>query len=47
MSLTIIKYIIKPYGNVEEEVQGVVGHDCQRNTKRIENELGEVISREH
>ena len=47
MSLTTIKYIIKPDGNVEEEVQGVLGHGCQRITKSIENELGEVDSREH
>ena len=47
MSLTTIKYIIKPDGNVEEEVQGGLGHDCQRITKSIENELGKVVSREH
>ena len=46
MSLTTIKYIIKSDGNVEEEVQGVLGHSCQRITKSIENELGEVISSE-
>ena len=51
MSLTTIKYIIKPDGNEEEEeeeeVQGVFGHDCQRITKSIENEVGELISRDH
>ena len=46
MSLTTIKYIIKPDGNVEEEVQGVFGHDCQRITKSIENEVGELVSRD-
>ena len=47
MSLTTIKYIIKPDGNVEEEVQGVFGHDCQRITKSIESEVGEVVSRDY
>ena len=47
MSLTTIKYIIKPDGNVEEEVHGVVGHNCQRITKSIENEVGEVVSRDY
>ena len=47
MSLTTIKYLIKPDGNVEEEVQGVVGHNCQRITKSIENEVGEVVSRDY
>ncbi len=45
MPLTTIKYTIKPDGNVDEEVQGVVGHACQRITKSIENEVGEVVSR--
>ena len=47
MSLTTIKYTIKPDGNVEEEVQGVVGHACQRITKSIEDEVGDVVSRDH
>ena len=47
MSLTTIKYIIKPDGNVEEEVHGVVGHNCQCITKSIENEAGEVVSRDY
>ena len=47
MSLTTIKYIIKQDGNVEEEVHGVVGHNCQRITKSIENEVGEVVSRDY
>ena len=47
MSLTTIKYIIKPDGNVEEEVHGVVGHSCQRITKSIENEVGDVVSRDY
>ena len=47
MSLTTIKYIIQSDGNVEEEVYGVVGHNCQRITKSIENEVGEVVSRDY
>ena len=50
MSLTTIKYIIKPDGNEEEEeeeVQGVFGHDCQRITKSIKNEVGELVSRDY
>ena len=47
MSLTTIKYTIKADGNVDEEVQGVLGHNCQGITKSIENELGKVVSREH
>ena len=46
MPLTTIKYIIKSDGNVEEEVQGVFGHACKRITKSIENEVGDVISRD-
>ena len=47
MSLTTIKYIIKPHGNVEEEVQGVFVHDGQQITKSIENEVGELVSRDY
>ena len=47
MPLTTIKYIIKPDGNVEEEVQGVFGHVCQRISKSIENEVGEIVSCVH
>ena len=49
MSLTTIKYTIKPDGNLEEEVQGVDGdgHACQRITNPIENELGDVVSRDY
>ncbi len=47
MSLTTIKYIIKPDGNVEEEVQGVFGYDCQRITKSIENKVGALVSRDY
>ena len=47
MSLTTIKYTIKPDGNLEEEVQGVDGHACQRITNPIENEVGDVVSRDY
>ena len=47
MPLTTIKYITKPDGkeeDEEEEVQGVFGHDCH---KSIENEVGELVSRDY
>ena len=47
MSLTTIKYTIKPDGNLEEEVQGVDGHACQQITNPIENEVGDVVSRDY
>ena len=47
MSLTTIKYTIKPDGTLEEEVQGVDGHACQRITTPIENEVGDVVSRDY
>tara|TARA_Y100001968_G_scaffold14761_1_gene11876 strand:- start:111 stop:374 length:264 start_codon:yes stop_codon:yes gene_type:complete len=48
LSLTKIKYIIKPDGNFEEEeVHGVVGHNCQSITMSIENQVGEVVSRDY
>ena len=47
MSLTKIKYTIKLNGELEEEVLGVDGHACQRITKPIENELGDVVTRDY
>ena len=47
MSLTTIKYIIKADGNIEEEVQGVCGHACKRVTFSIENDVGDVVSRDY
>ena len=47
MSLTTIKYIIKADGNIEEEVQGVYGHACKRVTFSIENDVGDVVSRDY
>ena len=47
MALTKIKFIIQPDGNIQEKVEGVAGHLCQRITKSIENEVGEVVSREY
>ena len=47
MSLTTIKYIIKADGNIEERVHGVDGHLCQIITKQIDNDLGDVVSRDY
>tara|TARA_Y100001968_G_scaffold109827_1_gene99381 strand:+ start:1234 stop:1482 length:249 start_codon:yes stop_codon:yes gene_type:complete len=47
MSLTTIKYTIKADGNIEEEVQGVNGHACQRITYPIENKAGDIVSRKY
>ena len=47
MSITKIKYRIKPDGDLEEEVQGVDGHACQRITNPIENEVGDFVSRDY
>tara|TARA_Y100001968_G_scaffold119151_1_gene108565 strand:- start:295 stop:543 length:249 start_codon:yes stop_codon:yes gene_type:complete len=47
MSLTTIKYIIKADGIIEEEVQGVNGHACQRITYPIENDAGDIVNRKY
>ena len=47
MSLTTIKYTITADGNIEEEVQGVDGHACKRVTCSIENDVGDVTSRNY
>ncbi len=47
MPLTTIKYIIKPDGNLEEEVEGLDGHECQRITNQIEKDVGDVIRRDY
>ena len=47
MSLTTIKYTIKTDGTIEEEVQGVCGHACKRVTCSIENDVGDVVSRNY
>ena len=47
MSLTTIRYTIKPDGNLAEEVHGVDGPACQRITNPIENELGDVGRRDY
>ena len=47
MSLTTIKYTITADGNIEEEVQGVDGHACKRVTCSIENNVGDVVSRNY
>tara|TARA_B100000579_G_C22302581_1_gene607835 strand:+ start:294 stop:452 length:159 start_codon:yes stop_codon:yes gene_type:complete len=46
MPLTTIKYTIKPNWNLEEEVQGVEGHACLRITNPMENEVGDLVSRD-
>ncbi len=38
---------IKSNGNLEEEVEGVDGHECQRITNPIENEVGDVVRRDY
>ena len=45
MTLTTIKFTIKPDGDIEEEVKCVENRDCQRITSKIENKLGDVIRR--
>tara|TARA_Y100001978_G_C23536019_1_gene357381 strand:- start:307 stop:591 length:285 start_codon:yes stop_codon:yes gene_type:complete len=47
MSLTTIKYTIKVDGNIEEKVLGVDGHACQKITYPIENDIGDVVSRNY
>ena len=47
MSLTTIKYTITADGDIKEEVQGVVGHACKRITFSIENNIGDVVSRNY
>ena len=47
MSLTTIKFTIKADGNLEEEVQGVSGHECKGITNPIEKEVGTVIGRDY
>lgn len=38
---------IGPDGDVDIQVEGVPGGDCLDFTKFLEEELGEVVSREH
>ena len=47
MAQQTIKFTVKQDGNVNEEVIGVVGNDCENLTKRIEERLGVVERVEH
>ena len=47
MSQQTIKFTIKQDGTVTEEVIGVVGNQCERLTKNIEEKLGVVQRVEH
>ena len=42
-----IKFTIKQDGTVHEEVQGVVGDECETLTREIEQALGEISGRKH
>ena len=42
-----IKFTIRQDGTITEEVIGVVGTECENLTKKIEERLGNVLSREH
>ncbi len=42
-----IKFSIKQDGTVIEEVAGVVGNDCEKLTKTIEEKLGTVVKVQH
>jgi hypothetical protein len=41
-----IRFRIQPDGRVEEIVEGVAGHACERLTERIEERLGTVQQRQ-
>ena len=41
-----LEFIIYPDGRVKEMVTGVVGHSCEEVTRKIEGQLGNVVSRE-
>ncbi|MEM9004540.1 MAG: DUF2997 domain-containing protein [Cyanobacteria bacterium P01_F01_bin.86] len=41
-----LEFIIYPDGRVKEMVTGVVGTSCEEVTRKIEEELGNVVARE-
>ncbi|MEM6437148.1 MAG: DUF2997 domain-containing protein [Cyanobacteria bacterium P01_D01_bin.115] len=41
-----LEFIIYPDGRVKEMVTGVVGRSCEEVTRKIEAQLGNVVSRE-
>ena len=47
MAQQTVKFVIRQDGTVTEEVMGVVGNDCEKLTKRIEERLGVVERVEH
>lgn len=41
-----LEFIIYPDGRVKEVVTGIVGTSCEEVTRKIEEQLGNVVSRE-
>ncbi len=41
-----LEFLIYPDGRVKERVTGIVGHSCEEVTRKIEEQLGQVVSRE-
>jgi len=41
-----LEFIIYPDGRVKEMVTGVVGQSCEEVTRKIEEQLGNVLNRE-
>jgi hypothetical protein len=41
-----LEFIIYPDGRVKEMVTGIVGRSCEEVTRKIEEQLGNVVSRE-
>jgi len=42
-----LEFIIYPDGRVKEMVTGIIGRSCEEVTRKIEEQLGNVISREN
>lgn len=42
-----LEFIIYPDGRVKEMVTGIVGRSCEEVTRKIEAQLGKVVSREN
>ena len=47
MSQTTIRFLIDSNGNVDEQVEGVMGYSCDKLTKPIEEALGTVVAHTH
>jgi hypothetical protein len=41
-----LEFVIYPDGRVKEMVTGVIGRSCEEVTRKIEAQLGNVVSRE-